>query len=183
MYDHNVDYVIMSAPPKDHTLTFIYGVNEDKYKGENIISGSSCTTNGLAPILKIMNDNFKIKDINFTTIHAATASQYTIDVLKKSSRTNRSILNNIIPHSTGASKSINVVIPELKGKINGTSVRVPVSNCSLIDINIQIEETNITLDDIEKLIINNKNFNIIYQINNLNLVSSRFYYNNNTMYF
>jgi glyceraldehyde 3-phosphate dehydrogenase len=172
--NHNVDYIIMSAPPKDDTQTFIYGVNEDKYNGENIISGSSCTTNGLAPILKLINDNYSIKDINFTTIHAATASQYTIDVLKKSSRTNRSILNNIIPHSTGATKSINDVLPELSGKINGTSVRVPVSNCSLIDINIILEEENVTLDDIEKLLINHKNFGIVYEINKLNLVSSDF---------
>ena len=172
--EHDVDYVIMTAPPKDNTPTFIYGANNEKYNGEKIISSSSCTTNCIAPILKILNDNYIIKDCNFTTIHATTSTQFTMDILNKSSRTNRSIFNNIIPHTTGASSSIINVLPELKDKINGTSVRVPVSDCSLLDLNIELYNENITLNDIEKLITNNKLYKIDYDINKKNLVSSDF---------
>ena len=99
----------MTAPAKDISPTFIYGVNHDKYNGERMISGSSCTTNCLAPMLKILNDTYKINNCVFTTIHATTASQYTVDIVNKLSRTNRSIFNNIIPHTTGASSSIGSV--------------------------------------------------------------------------
>ena len=172
--EHDINYVIMSAPPKDNSPTFIFGANHSTYSGENIISASSCTTNCLAPILKLLNDNYKIVNSNFTTIHATTASQYTIDIFNKSSRTNRSIFNNIIPSSTGASSSITTIMPELIGKINGTSVRVPVNNGSLLDLNIELENKKITLKDIEKLIKNHILFNIVYQINNKNLVSCDF---------
>lgn len=171
---HNAKYVIMSAPPKDETETFIFGANHEKYNGEKIISGSSCTTNCMAPMVKLLNDNFEIKNCNFITIHSATASQYTIDVFKKSSRTNRSVMNNIIPHSTGASKSIVNIFPELKGKIYGTSVRVPTMNCSLLDFNIELEEEDINLDMIEELINNSELNGKVYSINNKNLVSSDF---------
>ena len=171
---HNAKYVIMSAPPKDETETFIFGANHEKYNGENIVSGSSCTTNCMAPMVKLLNDNFEIKSCNFITIHSATASQYTIDVFKKSSRTNRSVMNNIIPHSTGASKSIINIFPELEGKVYGTSVRVPTMNCSLLDFNVELEGKDITLDKIEELINNSELNDKVYSVNNKNLVSSDF---------
>jgi len=171
---HNVKYVIMTAPAKDETKSYIYGANHELYKGEKIISGSSCTTNCLAPCLKIITDNYKIKNVSFTTIHATTASQYTVDVFKKSSRTNRSILNNIIPHTTGASSSIIKILPELKGKIHGTSVRVPVTNCSLLDVIIEVENEEINLKDVEDLFKSNTNYKSVYDVNSKNVVSSDF---------
>ena len=172
---HNSKYVIMSAPPKDTiTDTFIYGANQEKYNGEKIVSGSSCTTNCMAPMMKLLLDNYQVKNCNFITIHSATASQYTIDVNKKDARTNRSVFNNIIPHSTGASNSIVQIFPELEGQIHGTSVRVPTSNCSLLDLNIELENENVDLDTIEKLIQDSGLLNKLYGINTKNLVSSDF---------
>ena len=133
--------VILSAPPKDDTPIFVMGVNHEKYDSTmKIISNASCTTNCITPILKWFHENLHIKEGNFTTIHATTASQYTVDILDRNARTNRSILNNIIPHTTGASSAISAVIPELKGKINGTSLRVPVNNVSLVDLNIECKK-------------------------------------------
>ncbi len=172
--NHNVPYIIMSSPPKDSTSTFIYSVNDDKYNGEHVISGSSCTTNCIAPMLRILEDAFTIKSCVFTTIHATTASQYVVDVQQKGSRSNRSIINNIIPHTTGASSSIISVLPNLKGKIHGTSVRVPVVNCSLIDMNIEFENQNVSLTDIQELLKSSKFYNIVYNVTNKNLVSSDF---------
>ena len=171
---YNAPYVIMSSPAKDDTKTFIYGVNDNMYSGENIVSGSSCTTNSIAPLLKILNDNYKVVNCIFTTIHATTASQYVVDVFKKSSRTNRSILNNIIPHTTGASSSIISVLPELEGKINGTSIRVPVINSSLIDINIELENRDIKLKDIQELLMKHEKYKIVYGVSTKKLVSSDF---------
>jgi glyceraldehyde 3-phosphate dehydrogenase len=144
---HNVPFFIMCAPPKDDTPQFIVNANEDKYNGESIVSNASCTSNCLIPVLKFLNDNYTIIDGNFTTIHAATASQKTTDTTKMNKRTCRSIFNNIIPHTTGASKSIGKILPDLKSKIIGTSVRVPVSNVSLVDLNVRLD-TNITLKEI-----------------------------------
>jgi glyceraldehyde 3-phosphate dehydrogenase len=172
--DHNAPYIIMSSPPKDKTPTFIYSVNDDKYNGERVVSGSSCTTNCIAPMLRILDDAFTIKSCVFTTIHATTASQYVVDVQKKSSRSNRSLINNIIPHTTGASSSIISVLPDLKGKIHGTSVRVPVVNCSLIDMNIELENQDVTLPDIQELLKSSKYYNQVYNVTNKNLVSSDF---------
>lgn len=174
----NTPYVIISAPAKDDTKTFIYGVNDKMYRGENVVSASSCTTNCIAPLLKILNDHYTVKNCVFTTIHSTTASQYVVDVSKKSARTNRSILNNIIPHTTGASSSITSVLPELEGKINGTSIRVPVVNCSLIDLNVeldgQLDGVNIKLKDIQELLMNDKNYKNIYDVTTKKLVSSDF---------
>ena len=172
--DHNAPYIIMSSPPKDDTSTFIYSVNDDKYGGEQVVSGSSCTTNCIAPMLRILNDAYTLNSCVFTTIHATTASQYVVDVQKKSSRSNRSLINNIIPHTTGASSSIISVLPELKGRINGTSVRVPVINCSLIDMNIELNSKDVTLEDIQKLLKNSKYYNKVFDVTNKNLVSSDF---------
>ena len=104
--DHNANYVIQCAPPKDKTPLFVYNVNHTKYNGENIVSNASCTTNCITPVLKFLDDKYGINNANFTTIHSTTASQTTVDILNSNNRTHRSILNNIIPHSTGASSSI-----------------------------------------------------------------------------
>ena len=121
--------VIMSAPSKDDTPMFVFGVNEKTYAGQDIISNASCTTNCLAPISKVLNDNFGIKRGLMTTVHAATATQKTVDgPSKKDWRGGRGILENIIPSSTGAAKAVGKVLPELKGKLTGMSMRVPTSD-------------------------------------------------------
>ena len=172
--EHAVKYVVMSAPAKDATPTYIVGANEYLYYGERIISASSCTTNGLAPILRILNDAFTINHCSFTTIHATTASQVAVDVLSNSSRTSRSILGNIIPHTTGASASVISVLPVLYGKISGTSVRVPVANCSLLDINVEFDNFFVSLDQIEQLLLKHPLYNIVFRVVDKNLVSSDF---------
>jgi glyceraldehyde 3-phosphate dehydrogenase len=170
---HDVDNVIITSPAKDNTNTYIYGVNDNKYNGESIISASSCTTNCLAPMLYFLNKNYKIKNAVFTTIHASTASQNTVDIVDQKARTSRSIFNNIIPHSTGASSSISSILPELDGKVFGTSIRVPVVNCSLLDLNVELEETP-TLKDLCKLLENNPYYGTLYDFNYKKLVSSDF---------
>ena len=135
---HNVPYFIMCAPSKDSTPQFIVNGNEEKYIGERIVSNASCTSNCLIPVLKVLHEKFIIIDGNFNTIHAATASQKTTDTTKMKKRTCRSIFNNIIPHTTGASKSIGKILPDLQGKLIGASVRVPVSNVSLVNLNIRL---------------------------------------------
>jgi glyceraldehyde 3-phosphate dehydrogenase len=174
--NHNIDYIIMSAPPKDIgiTPTFIYGVNDFKYNGEKIISGSSCTTNAISPLLKILSDNFGIDNCVFTTIHSATASQHVVDSCSQSTRSKRGLMGNIIPHTTGASSSINTVIPELTGKVNGTCLRVPVLNCSLLDINIELNNKNVTLDDIKNLIESSNLYKDVFGINTKKLISCDF---------
>lgn len=132
--------VIMSAPSKDDTPMFVYGVNDDKYAGEDIISNASCTTNCLAPIAKVINDNFGLKRGLMTTVHAATATQKTVDgPSMKDWRGGRGILENIIPSSTGAAKAVGVVLPELNGKLTGMSFRVPTSDVSVIDLTVELE--------------------------------------------
>ena len=124
--------VIMSAPSKDDTPMFVYGVNEKSYKGQDIISNASCTTNCLAPISKVLNEAFGIKRGLMTTVHAATATQKTVDgPSKKDWRGGRGILENIIPSSTGAAKAVGKVLPELNGKLTGMSMRVPTSDVSV----------------------------------------------------
>jgi glyceraldehyde 3-phosphate dehydrogenase len=172
--EYNVNYVVFSSPCKDNTKTFVYGVNEHMYSGDKFVSASSCTTNCLTPMLKILNDAYVIKNCIFTTIHSTTASQQTVDIADNSSRITRSIFNNIIPHTTGASSSVINVMPELKGKINGTSVRVPVANCSLLDVNIELEKEDVTLEDIIILIKNNHLYKKVYDISTKNLVSGDF---------
>ena len=172
--EHAVKYIVMSAPAKDATPTYIVGANEERYCGEQIVSASSCTTNGLAPILRILDDAFTINHCSFTTIHATTASQVAVDVLSNSSRTSRSILGNIIPHTTGASASVISVLPNLQGKIAGTSVRVPVANCSLLDINLEFDSPFMTLNQIENILLNHPLYNIVFRVVDKNLVSSDF---------
>ena len=127
--------VIMSAPSKDSTPMFVYGVNDKTYAGQDIISNASCTTNCLAPMSKVLNDKFGIKRGLMTTIHAATATQKTVDgPSKKDWRGGRGILENMIPSSTGAAKAVGKVLPELNGKLTGMSVRVPTSDVSFVDL-------------------------------------------------
>ena len=133
--------VIMSAPSKDDTPMFVYGVNCQSYAGQTIISNASCTTNCLAPIAKVLNDNFGIKRGLMTTVHAATATQKTVDgPSKKDWRGGRGILENIIPSSTGAAKAVGKVLPQLNGKLTGMSMRVPTSDVSVVDLTVELEK-------------------------------------------
>ena len=133
--------VIMSAPSKDDTPMFVYGVNDKSYKGENIISNASCTTNCLAPMAKVLNDKFGIKRGLMTTVHAATATQKTVDgPSNKDWRGGRGILENIIPSSTGAAKAVGVVIPQLNKKLTGMAFRVPTSDVSVVDLTCELEK-------------------------------------------
>ena len=131
--------VIMSAPSKDATPMFVYGVNDKTYAGQTIISNASCTTNCLAPISKVLNDKFGIVRGLMTTVHAATATQKTVDgPSKKDWRGGRGILENIIPSSTGAAKAVGKVLPELNGKLTGMSLRVPTSDVSFVDLTAEL---------------------------------------------
>ena len=133
--------VIMSAPSKDATPMFVYGVNHTTYAGQDIISNASCTTNCLAPISKVLNDAFGIKRGLMTTIHAATATQKTVDgPSKKDWRGGRGILENMIPSSTGAAKAVGKVLPELNGKLTGISIHVPTSDVSFVDLTVELNK-------------------------------------------
>ena len=133
--------VVQSAPSKDATPMFVYGVNHAKYAGEAIVSAASCTTNCLAPVAKVLNDNWGIKRGLMTTVHAATATQKTVDgPSKKDWRGGRGILENIIPSSTGAAQAAGVVLPELKGKLTGMAFRVPTSDVSVVDLTVELNK-------------------------------------------
>ncbi|SEJ04863.1 type I glyceraldehyde-3-phosphate dehydrogenase [Frateuria terrea] len=139
--DAGAKKVIQSAPSKDDTPMFVYGVNHQKYAGEAIISNASCTTNCLAPLAKVLNDKWGIKRGLMTTVHAATATQKTVDgPSNKDWRGGRGILENIIPSSTGAAKAVGVVIPELNKKLTGMSFRVPTSDVSVVDLTVELEK-------------------------------------------
>ncbi|HQB65936.1 MAG TPA: type I glyceraldehyde-3-phosphate dehydrogenase, partial [Fibrobacteraceae bacterium] len=133
--------VIMSAPSKDSTPMFVYGVNDSSYAGQDIISNASCTTNCLAPISKVLDENFGIVRGLMTTVHAATATQKTVDgPSKKDWRGGRGILENIIPSSTGAAKAVGKVLPQLNGKLTGMSMRVPTSDVSVVDLTVELKK-------------------------------------------
>src|SRR5690348_1039127 len=139
--DAGAKKVIQSAPSKDDTPMFVYGVNHEKYAGEAIISNASCTTNCLAPLAKVLNDKWGIKRGLMTTVHAATATQKTVDgPSNKDWRGGRGILENIIPSSTGAAKAVGVVIPELNKKLTGMAFRVPTSDVSVVDLTAELEK-------------------------------------------
>ncbi len=139
--DAGAKKVILSAPSKDDTPMFVFGVNHQKYNGEAIISNASCTTNCLAPLAKVMNDKWGIKRGLMTTVHAATATQKTVDgPSNKDWRGGRGILENIIPSSTGAAKAVGVVIPELNKKLTGMSFRVPTSDVSVVDLTCELNK-------------------------------------------
>jgi len=134
--------VVISAPAKDATPTFVMGVNEDKYeKSMNVISNASCTTNCLAPLAKVVNDNWGIVEGLMTTVHAATATQNVVDgVIRKGMRDARAAYQNIIPASTGAAKAVGLVIPSINGKLTGMSFRVPVPDVSVVDLTVRLEK-------------------------------------------
>ena len=132
--------VIMSAPSKDDTPMFVFGVNNDQYAGEAIISNASCTTNCLAPIAKVIDDNFGLKRGLMTTVHAMTANQKTVDgPSMKDWRGGRGVLENIIPASTGAAKAVGKVLPQLNGKLTGMAFRVPTSDVSVVDLTVELD--------------------------------------------
>jgi glyceraldehyde 3-phosphate dehydrogenase len=139
--DAGAQKVVLSAPSKDDTPMFVYGVNDKTYAGQAIISNASCTTNCLAPVAKVLNDKWGIKRGLMTTVHAATATQKTVDgPSNKDWRGGRGILENIIPSSTGAAKAVGVVIPELNKKLTGMSFRVPTSDVSVIDLTVELNK-------------------------------------------
>jgi glyceraldehyde 3-phosphate dehydrogenase len=133
--------VVQSAPGKDETPMFVYGVNHAEYKGEAIISAASCTTNALAPLAKVLHDSFGIKRGLMTTVHAATASQLTVDgTSKKDWRGGRSVFENIIPSSTGAAKAVGKIIPSLNKKLTGMALRVPSADVSVVDLTVELNK-------------------------------------------
>ncbi len=144
-------YVIMSAPSKDDTPMFVMGVNHKSYKGEQIISNASCTTNSLAPLAKVIHDKFGILEGLMTTVHATTATQKTVDgPSAKDWRGGRAAAGNIIPSSTGAAKAVGKVIPELNGKLTGMSFRVPTLDVSVVDLTVRLAKET-TYDEICKV--------------------------------
>ena len=139
--DGGAKKVVQSAPGKDDTPMYVYGVNHEEYKGQAIVSAASCTTNALAPLAKVLQDNFGIKRGLMTTVHAATASQQTVDsTSKKDWRGGRSVFENIIPSSTGAAKAVGKVIPALDKKLTGMSMRVPSADVSVVDLTVELEK-------------------------------------------
>jgi glyceraldehyde 3-phosphate dehydrogenase len=133
--------VVQSAPSKDATPMFVYGVNHEAYAGQKIVSAASCTTNCLAPIAKVLQDKWGIKRGLMSTVHAATATQKTVDgPSQKDWRGGRGILENIIPSSTGAAKAVGKVMPELNGKLTGMAFRVPTSDVSVVDLTVELEK-------------------------------------------
>ena len=146
--DAGAKKVIMSAPSKDDTPMFVFGVNSDTYDGQTIISNASCTTNCLAPIAKVVDDNFGLKRGLMTTVHAVTATQKTVDgPSMKDWRGGRGILDNIIPSSTGAAKAVGKVLPHLNGKLTGMAFRVPTPDVSVVDLTVELKN-GASYDDI-----------------------------------
>ena len=147
--DAGARIVVMSAPSKDDTPMFVMGVNHKTYNGESIVSNASCTTNCLAPITKVLHDNFGLLEGLMTTVHATTATQKTVDgPSAKDWRGGRAAAGNIIPSSTGAAKAVTKVIPELKGKLTGMSFRVPTLNVSVVDLTCRLEKAT-TYDEVK----------------------------------
>lgn len=160
--------VLISAPGKGEMKTIVYGVNDDILDGsEKVISAASCTTNCLAPLLKVINENFKIEKGFMTTVHAFTNDQETLDIAHKKGiyqRRGRAASQNIIPASTGAASAIGLVIPDLKGKLDGLAYRVPVPDGSLIDVTLELKES-ITIEELNNCLMNNQNDTLKYTIN------------------
>lgn len=159
--------VIISAPAKGELKTIVYNVNHEELTGdETIISAASCTTNCLAPVMKIMCDNFGVEKGFMTTVHAYTNDQATLDVAHKKgfkSRRGRAAAANIVPSSTGAASAIGLVIPELKGKLDGTAMRVPVTTGSVVDLTLELKK-NVTIEEINKAFLENQNETIKYTL-------------------
>ncbi|MDB3907679.1 type I glyceraldehyde-3-phosphate dehydrogenase [Crocinitomicaceae bacterium] len=169
--------VVLSAPAKDDTPTFVMGVNDSELKAEyNVVSNASCTTNCLAPVVKVLNDNFGIEEGLMSTIHAVTANQNTVDATSsKNWRLGRAGYQNIIPSTTGAAKAVAKVIPEIEGKLTGMAFRVPVSNVSVVDLTVRLS-TSTTLDSINAAMkaASENELNGILGYENSDLVSSDF---------
>ncbi|EAQ6032684.1 glyceraldehyde-3-phosphate dehydrogenase [Salmonella enterica] len=144
--------VVLTGPSKDNTPMFVKGVNFDKYRGQDIVSNTSCTTNCLAPLAKVINDNFGIIEGLMTTVHATTATQKTVDgPSHKDWRGSRGAAQNIIPSSTGAAKAVGKVLPELNGKLTGMAFRIPTPNVSVVDLTVRLEKAA-SYEDIKKVI-------------------------------
>ncbi|EAU0195296.1 glyceraldehyde-3-phosphate dehydrogenase [Salmonella enterica] len=144
--------VVLTGPSKDNTPMFVKGVNFDKYRGQDIVSNTSCTTNCLAPLAKVINDNFGIIEGLMTTVHATTATQKTVDgPSHKDWRGGRGAAQNIIPSSTGAAKAVGKVLPELNGKLTGMAFRIPTPNVSVVDLTVRLENAA-SYEDIKKVI-------------------------------
>jgi len=147
--DNGVKKVVMSAPAKDDTPTFVMGANEEKYEGQAIVSNASCTTNGLAPVAKVLDDTYGIEKGLMTTIHSYTSSQPILDAKdKKDPRKGRAGATNLIPASTGAAKAIGKVMPHLNGKLNGQAIRVPTPNVSMVDLTVTLKKDT-TLEEVQ----------------------------------
>ena len=139
--DAGAKKVVQSAPSKDQIPMFVYGVNHDSYAGQAIVSAASCTTNALAPVAKVLHDQFGIKRGLMTTVHAATATQKTVDgPSMKDWRGGRGVFENIIPSSTGAAKAVGKVLPALNGKLTGMALRVPTADVSVVDLTVELEQ-------------------------------------------
>ena len=147
--DNGVKKVVFSAPAKDDTATFVIGANEEEYAGQAIVSNASCTTNGLAPVAKVLDDAFGIENGLMTTIHSYTASQPILDTKhKKDPRKGRSGAVNLVPTTTGAAKAIAKVLPSLAGKLNGQAIRVPTPDVSMVDLTVTLKN-DVTLDEVK----------------------------------
>ncbi len=147
--DNGVKRVVFSAPAKDDTATFVIGANEEEYAGQAIVSNASCTTNGLAPVAKVLDDAFGIENGLMTTIHSYTSSQPILDGKhKKDPRKGRSGATNLVPTTTGAAKAIAKVLPSLAGKLNGQAIRVPTADVSMVDLTVTLK-SDVTLDDVK----------------------------------
>ncbi len=147
--DNGIKKVLFSAPAKDDTATFVLGANEEAYAGESIVSNASCTTNGLAPLAKVLDDAFGIEKGLMTTIHSYTSSQPILDGKdKKDPRKGRSGATNLVPTSTGAAKAIAKVLPKLTGKINGQAIRVPTPDVSMVDLTVTLNK-EVTLEEVQ----------------------------------
>jgi len=147
--DNGIKKVVMSAPAKDDTPTFVMGANEETYAGQAIVSNASCTTNGLAPVAKVLDDTFGIEKGLMTTIHSYTSSQPILDAKdKKDPRKGRAGATNLIPASTGAAKAIGKVMPHLNGKLNGQAIRVPTPNVSMVDLTVTLKKET-TLEEVQ----------------------------------
>ncbi|MDM5271468.1 type I glyceraldehyde-3-phosphate dehydrogenase [Sulfurovum sp. zt1-1] len=147
--DSGIKKVLFSAPAKDDTATFVIGANENDYAGQAIVSNASCTTNGLAPVAKVLDDAFGIEKGLMTTIHSYTSSQPILDAKhKKDPRKGRSGATNLVPTTTGAAKAISKVLPNLEGKLNGQAIRVPTPDVSMVDLTVTLNK-NVTLDEVK----------------------------------
>ncbi len=148
--DNGIKKVVFSAPAKDDTATFVIGANEDEYAGQAVVSNASCTTNGLAPVAKVLDDAFGIESGLMTTIHSYTGSQPILDGKhKKDPRKGRSGATNLVPTTTGAAKAISKVLPQLNGKLNGQAIRVPTPDVSMVDLTVNLGK-EVTLDEVKE---------------------------------